>query len=490
MSDISCSQLYSISRSVISPAAQWPEWITSVPLLIYSAVAVEQKEALNVSDKLIIFSTFVTMLCGYLVNVKPPHWVAVLLISISCICVSGIFAIVLRARANYGMMKSAIYSETHHRIKAVSIAIATQQNNLALLLLITMPCFPIVYFLGVGKVISDDVQYSITMILGMVAKVLFASMSAEGHIKATEGTINALEAEVVDAKEAGAYAEHLFQRVSLPLQSVMSGLHLLSQSPTATTTNEDATTLRFLQDTTQFINTSLYELEQGDRKTFRSKEALRLSPSLFVVNELLMRVIVPFQKKLASKKINCKLHVDDSVPKEVVGDVVRLEFCLHSILEEAVKVSQERAKLILAVSGDAIGNVRTSSTHSEKRVVAVTFQVLRKAGASEDERAIFDTDDIATVGDNGALRGLKLCRAIVRLHGGRFVTGSSTDNVLTFAFGFSIPFEIAGEAWGRRSVTQGIEPVGQRRSIGTNSTNPPGMTTADEMKTESFHDDA
>lgn len=55
---------------VESLCGQWAEWLTSVPLIVYMAIAVEDKKALDKIDGLIIVSCFMCIFFGFILNIS------------------------------------------------------------------------------------------------------------------------------------------------------------------------------------------------------------------------------------------------------------------------------------------------------------------------------------------------------------------------------------------------------------------------------------
>ena len=82
---------------VISPAAQWPEWMTSVPLLFYIAISCDaSRSSLNTVDISILVAMTLTILCGFLLNIRSavvPQWVFCMLLFISCCGVLSVFVL-------------------------------------------------------------------------------------------------------------------------------------------------------------------------------------------------------------------------------------------------------------------------------------------------------------------------------------------------------------------------------------------------------------
>ena len=86
---------------VESLCGQWAEWLTSVPLIVYMTIAVEDKTALDKIDGLIIASCFMCIFFGFILNISADDHsglgIVLLMLSfgaigltITCLCcVSG-----------------------------------------------------------------------------------------------------------------------------------------------------------------------------------------------------------------------------------------------------------------------------------------------------------------------------------------------------------------------------------------------------------------
>ena len=439
-------------------------------------MAIEAKPALSKLDISVIFAMFITIFTGFLMILSPPFWLGVILMVISCLGVVGTVFTVIRAQQQYRVAIAAVDPESQRQSVSFSIAIATQQKNLAILLLWVMPIFPIIYFLSAGKLISDDVQYASTMIVSMAVKLLFASMAAEGHIKATEGTLNALVGEVDEARQAEAFAEHLFHKVSLPLNSIIVGLQVLNQRNLDKLDPEEVRAIGALKESASYICGSLNELVQSDKKRIVAKDALHLNSAPFEVNDLFMRTMVTVQSQLGEKLINCKLKVNPSVPKMVVGDSARLEYVLNTMIVKAIEVAPMNSIMVLEVTANNVGEVSTGD--SEKLMSIVSIELARRAPLCSDEEKFLESVVPQRAGKKKKAdeevnqRGFELGRLIVKLHGGSTLCNLLENEMV--ALGFSIPFEVVTvkegspryQAWKQGGDQQaGAESKGDKMQI-------------------------
>ena len=83
----------------MSQAAQWPEWLTSVPLLFYSTVSCDiTRSSLATLDISILVAMTLTIVCGFLLNFHQymsfiPLWGYSTLLFISCAGMVSVFVL-------------------------------------------------------------------------------------------------------------------------------------------------------------------------------------------------------------------------------------------------------------------------------------------------------------------------------------------------------------------------------------------------------------
>lgn len=333
---------------VQTPATQWPEWFTTVPYLIYTAVAVENKQKLDSSDIGVIFAMAMCILTGALLNLPLPMGVAIGLLVVSCVCMLAVVAMVVRVqRAN----REVIDENDDKMVRAHKIAIAAQSRNLAWLCLVGMPVLPLLYFLRVFDVLSVDSFYAGNNIMSCLIKVVFASMAAEGHMATAQIMYKALESDAEAAHEAEAFAEHLFQRVTIPLKAVIAGLEMMEDGEQ----QDDGLILmeydqvRTLRNTTVYIHDNVTELLQADRSKIRKEDALRLLVVSFNVKSYLQTVLQGMQSLMRERLITCKMDVKSDVPVSMIGDVARLEHVLTTLLSTGLRAAAQKTRMSLCV---------------------------------------------------------------------------------------------------------------------------------------------
>lgn len=79
---------------VESVCGQWAEWLTSVPLIVYMTIAVEDKKSLALGDFIVIGSCFLCVFCGFLLTLSQNSsrvGMGLLLLSFFSVCVTVIF---------------------------------------------------------------------------------------------------------------------------------------------------------------------------------------------------------------------------------------------------------------------------------------------------------------------------------------------------------------------------------------------------------------
>lgn len=113
----SCISPLPLLHSVISPASQWPEWVTSVPLLFYSAISCDiSRPSLDLTDVLIISSMGLTISTGFVLNISHfPAWVYHSMLFISCSAVSSV--VLLAVFTNKQLVKQIHCAKSLHALE-------------------------------------------------------------------------------------------------------------------------------------------------------------------------------------------------------------------------------------------------------------------------------------------------------------------------------------------------------------------------------------
>ena len=222
---------------MISPAAQWPEWLTCVPLLFYVALSCDMKEFLEWKDILMIGLITTTIFTGFSLNFGFSdrfNFISLLLSCLSCVSV-GFLAVeaqtalkdIVASESGPGIRTITNIEEEANPIerykavygKAKQLEFTLKKRNIALVCLVGMPIFPIIYFLALFRFLHDDTAYSATMIASMLVKSIIASIVSENSF--VEGLEDVevvlargnLERKVEEVRKTVQFATSKFYRV-------------------------------------------------------------------------------------------------------------------------------------------------------------------------------------------------------------------------------------------------------------------------------------
>lgn len=182
---------------VVTPGAIWPEWLISGPLLVWFAISCEHKSALNRSDIATILLMEISIFMGYLLLLRLNFVVKSIILFLSCVCCGFVVLVSVRSKA---IMDSAIKSllETRNRtlpcdekltlLSAQKDALegAVKQKNVGLVCTIGMLIYPVLYFLPILGIISDDVTYVSFMVTGVFVKFFITTIITEENVESVE----------------------------------------------------------------------------------------------------------------------------------------------------------------------------------------------------------------------------------------------------------------------------------------------------------------
>lgn len=126
-----------------TPNCQWPEWLVAAPLLVYIAIAIEDKPSLTVEDYGIIILMFLCILFGFVMNFFVDLVWGIILFILSSLCMVGNIVLVMKAvenEKNHESSKLLAHQWILERMR--------MKSKLAQLLFWLLPLFVFVYILG------------------------------------------------------------------------------------------------------------------------------------------------------------------------------------------------------------------------------------------------------------------------------------------------------------------------------------------------------
>lgn len=216
-----------ICRDVLgmeSPAAQWSEWLTSVPLMAYIAVAVEDKISLTKSDYMVIFGLFLAVAFGASMNLKVENYGAgVFLFLCGSLTLIGSFIIVRNLERGEGSDRGVHSS----RMRDEDIMAATKRASLSRLINVVFPTFPILYLIGYFGRLDRDEMYVGFVLLSVLAKLLFVSALIDEQVMVTEKIKMRNEAEDLVNDTRRSFLRYVFHELRIPLNTITMGMAVI-----------------------------------------------------------------------------------------------------------------------------------------------------------------------------------------------------------------------------------------------------------------------
>ena len=329
--------------------AQWAEWIASVPLICYMAVAIKDTPIMSNEDIAIVVLSCVAVVCGFLENFNQmplPLGIVIFVVGTFSMC-STLGLGLLSSWRRYRVI--SIDSKQRGEDFDDLIAQATKQRSLSVLLFLVYPAFPVIYILGIVKVLDRDGVFIAFQIAGVAAKLLFVSSIADAHM----GLSRIIDKLRLSAEEAAnttrrTFLRYVFDQIRRPLNTVVMGCVVVGDnaaqdrwtpmSKGALDMMSAASTL--ISDTVEDVF-ALQKIEEG---------SMELTKSRFTVADLIsgsIQIVKPFAD---SKLINISVSDVGKPNRGYLGDHTRLENVLVNLLLQSIKYcpvgSQIEIKLV------------------------------------------------------------------------------------------------------------------------------------------------
>lgn len=151
-----------------------PEWLVTVPLMVYTALATDNIPYLKRSDIIIFLISFLSILFGFLLNLKylPVELGYVMFVLGCCILFIAMTAcsvskIIPQTGLLNGLEIASFQFECDRYFKR------SKKNTLLCLYLIVFPLFPLVHVLAQCKVLSPQNTMIAYNVCAVVSKLLF-----------------------------------------------------------------------------------------------------------------------------------------------------------------------------------------------------------------------------------------------------------------------------------------------------------------------------
>lgn len=472
---------------VDSTAAQWAEWLVTVPLMVYMTLAMEDKKSLTSHDLTILAVFILAISFGFLLNFKNMPTAAGYVMFVLGCC--SITVTIVLDRLSGKKFKSAINDHcTSHADYRRALIKASKRRTLSRLFLAVFPLFPLTHILAQAKVLDRESTIIAYALCSLIAKLLFAGSVSDAHMSLADGVTKLrLTAEQTANDKRRNFLRYVFHEVRVPLNTISMGLivvkenyNLLSDDSKEAIDMMNGAT-RFMGDTLNDV-LSMQKIEDGK---------MELIMKAFTMGSLIKAATTAVKGCADSKNMTISVVSEVDLPMErgsYIGDRFRLEHVLVNFLSNAIKFSPKGSKITVKLSGKIKRPCNGVTPKGEERnlfMTAFSFLVsFFRNGLLTPEKVVAplehctgskvrqepptlcsvtllvidegtgiakkDLDrlfmpycqirpDMLQQGKGTGL-GLVLAKEIVSLHGGHVVVTSELGK--GSAFGFCIPFEL------------------------------------------------
>lgn len=232
-----------------------------------------------------------------------------------------------------------------------------------------------------------------------------------------------------------AFLTNLSREIRTPLNGIMGCLGFLRTHHRLTPEQEEQ--LRIMRDCAEHLLSTV-----GDMVDFISvQEGARPIESLsFDLVMAVEEVLQGAASRAHERGLELFVHVDSTLPRRLVGDVLKLQQILHNLVTNGVKFSHTGHVVVrLLPSQEPSGEVRI---RFEVEDTGIGLQ-------SDDLTAVFTGDEVQPEGQEyrfgTSSKGLAICRTLVRVLDGEM--GAMSELGVGSTFWFELTFQEDPEPW-------------------------------------------
>lgn len=438
----------SFFHSVKLPLAVWIDWLICVPLIAFMSIYIDDSTNMSRADIVMILSFAGSIVFGLAMASSEQNFSYFVFLTLSCGCllVAALTTYFLQKAGAQNSISCDIDSQVRQELL---LKISAKQKKLGICLLCVMPPFPVLYMLGIWHVLEAEQVYAGLIVTGYLSKSLFMWRACYIHAGLVDELTAKLANEVNASNARRDFLRFVFHEVRVPLNSMLLGLTVVSQSKALTP--EEMEAVEIMHESTNFMTDTLNDVLSMQKM---EEGKLALVYGFFSIRAMIKRAVGTLRGSAQGKQIQLVAEIGDIVPDDVKGDKFRLEHVVANLLSNAVKFSPTNTKIIVSVdcqyrNKPFISNADNHSLIFHDFTIAVIDQ---GPGIPPDEmKHLFQPFHQVRAHEmqqgQGTGLGLSLAKDIVTMHGGD-VTCESTLNVGT-RFIISIPLEVRNQSDGK-----------------------------------------
>jgi len=517
---------------VANPTVQWIEWMTSVPVMVFITLSMDEKVTFTATDKALIFSLFLCIFFGSLISTTADVALATSYLAMSFTSFLSIFFMNWNSRkefmdcisgeAELHLLKSFKTEGFHQRKVLMKLRKLALTNCIANL----FPFFPLIYLARVFNVIDDNITKVAFMCVSAFTKSYFASLCMDAHLEVSHSSVSLITAESMAHTSRREFLRFVFHELRGPLNSILLGAELLSAK--IFSDPEELETVSAIKQSCEAMAvtfsdvTTLQRIEEG---------AIKVNSAPFSLLRLCESVSNNCRSQLEAYRVTLRIEVQDVLPDRLIGDEVRIKQIITNLVSNAICDSHRKGVVLLQIliGGLPEREVPKDVTDSEnnkkdKSEVDIVFCVIdRGKGISEkdqlkdifspfqslkydvsSERPVFSSStsnrsessfnsDVESVSFEGArpMRGgiglgLAICRELVHLLGGEITFESAAGKGSRFRV--IVPFKV-DKSYQRQNMDGSFAAASLSREIPLSTQSPysgPPASQAD-LEDRSLH---
>lgn len=276
--------------------------------------------------------------------------------------------------------------------------------------IVPLPSRAVIYFDSLFGVLL------VSLASGLIMKFQFRVFSMEREVSQKQKE----ELEVV-SKSKNTFFASMSHEIRTPINTILGLNEMILRESSEEGIREYARDIQSSSKILLSLINDILDLSQMEMKK------MEIIPMEYQTQEMFRAVITIIQVRLASKKLEFIVDIDETLPSSLLGDSRRIQQILINILTNAVKYTEEGSVTLRVESVPA-----AEDEVSIKMTIADTGIGIRK----EDMEHLYDSfrrvDQKKTKGIEGSGLGLSITKQLVNLMGGEITVDSTYRKGSTF----------------------------------------------------------
>ena len=336
------------------------DWFIHIPLIMYTIVSVDEKDALTIKDHQLLVLTFMIVVSRILLFIDNVVLTIILGMTMAC---SGLFF-------SYILINHVIvykkYWQTHLNEPNILLVLYRKQAVIMVVILFLLMFAPftiILYALRLSDLIHPVISF---IVLSFFAKS-FVLLRIYNNMTMMLTTQNQemIQKGQNACNDIKMYVIHTFSDINRLCNILYLGINLLKSNVKYSKDDRVKCTILMIEEASNTLKEKTMNILKDDYRTHDHEQ------NVFNIKRVVMNVVQVLVRDLMSKAIRVHLKYEETAVLNVFGDKDNIEKVIKLILKNAIKHSPIKSTIVVTITSYPLTYEKTKYDDVREIVVSI-----------------------------------------------------------------------------------------------------------------------